>query len=212
MSVKLLVEEFPDDRARDVTCLEDHLCEWTNEFISKDYEELRDAIDGIIFTVDTTKISVLHINKLLPIYDRIRSSLPEGSFSVLATRGNGDHWEHYEDECLAYGLECVNMDDSGKISQYNEKQGVERVVEILQTHEWSHMDGGTVDGDDYLTHKEEKMGHMTAPLLGQFEKDKMPIDELHRRLEAERIKVRGMADHEREDYVKGIVDDLIDYI
>lgn len=207
MSLKLFIEEYPDHRQKEGD-LEEELAKWTAEFVSEECKELQDAIEGVIFTTDCRTTSIEQFTRYLSHFEKIKEVLGEEAFAVVAITPQDDFLA-YEDECIAHGMECVDITVSGKTGEFNEKQGVDRIREVLETQEWSQAE--PISSEEYIQHKEDKMDHMTERLLDEND-EKVSIDELQRKLEAERAKVSTMDPQLREAYAQSVVDEIIDYI
>ncbi|KAF3989760.1 hypothetical protein FT663_01908 [Candidozyma haemuli var. vulneris] len=211
--LNLLLEEFPEERPhKSEECLES-LTEWNEAFKSDEYQELREALDGIIFTIDPECVSTDEWAELLNIYSQVRDGLDTSCFAVVmaakAEKKDEVKLEQFEDECIQYGIEFVYEGESG-INEFKEKLGKDRVLEILETHEWSNISSS--EPEEYVKHKESKIDDMTRGLLESEGDESMPLDQLMDKLRLERSKVEGMAPEEKESYVKQVMEELIDYI
>lgn len=209
-NLNLLIEEFPEERPVEAEKSLDSLREWKGAFESEEYKELRDALDGIIFTINPDQTSKRDWKKIMHCYYEIKNSIDEGSFSfvIASTTQNTACLEELEDECIQYGIEFIYEGETGT-NEFKEKLGNERVREILESHEWSHISPS--QPQEYVKHKEEKIHSMTRGLL-EPESESVTLDQLVEKLRLERSKVTGMNPEEKENYVNLVIEELIDYI
>ncbi|PSK39711.1 hypothetical protein C7M61_001516 [Candidozyma pseudohaemuli] len=208
--LNLLIEEFPEERPVEAEKFLDSLREWKSAFESKEYEELRDALDGIIFTINPDQTSKRDWKEIMHCYYEIKNSIDEGSFStvIASTTQSTECLEELEDECIQYGIEFIYEGETGT-NEFKEKLGKERVQEILESHEWSHISPS--EPQEYFKHKEDKVDSMTRGLL-EPENESIALDQLVEKLRLERSKATDMKPEEKENYVKLVIEELIDYI
>lgn len=210
--VNLLIEEFPDSRpAKDEELLKS-LEEWTRSFATKEFEELREAIDGFVFTLNPSSMSSAELMNLIHAYSTIKDSVAEECFFAIFVAKSEDRddskLEVLEDECIQNGIEFVYEGDDG-INEFKEKQGKDRVLEIFENHEWSQISPS--EPEEFIKRKEEKMESLTQGLL-ENETNDMPLDKIVNRLRLEKSKVEGMPKEEKDAYVKLVVEDLMHYL
>lgn len=210
--VNLLIEEYPEERTKpseEGECLES-LQQWSKAFHSEEYEELRDAIDGVIFTIDPSQTSAKTWGKMMEVHSEIKQSLDEGCFfaAIAAKTDKAECLEEFEDECIQHGIEFVYEGETGT-NEFKEKLGKDRISEILETHEWSNVSSS--GPEEYVRHKEDKIDQMTKGLL-EDDDESIPLDQLVDKLRLERSKVSDMKPEDRETYVKLVIEELLDYI
>lgn len=244
IKLNLLVEEFPETRDRIETQTEDEryesLVAWFNEFKGEEFKELREALDGFIFTINIDQDSIEYLEKCCEIIHKIRNQLNEdvGQWDgLLIVAGvvesshnqNLEKAEQIEDLLITYGFEFVDLSKRG-YNEYKEKLGEDRLLEIFESHEWSNIDLNKDNG--YEQNKYNKLDEMTKGLLDVEEeeneeeeeemsnvieesksKDKiMDLDQLFARLLTAKENVSMLKDNEREDYVNKVIKDVINYI
>lgn len=164
---------------------------WMAEFALEAYSELREAIDGVIFTIPRND------EVYFEACDKIRDALGDNIFYLVVSPLLS---EEIEDLALSRGFECVDLSAQG-VNEYKEKQGIERVKEVLESHEWLHME----KADGYLDRKQEKMEEMKESLLANF-------DSLVSRIKQEKEVVNSLPEAEKAAHAKAVVEDLMNFI
>lgn len=134
--------------------------------------------------------------------------------------------EDVEDLVIPFGFEYVNLFEKGE-DEFRDKIGQDRLLEIIETHEWSQMDlKQGRDQDVYDETKRNKMSSMTEGLLdgqdeeeGQDEKDEtqsklIDLDDVLTKVQQAKQNVNNndMDDAQKEAYVNKVVKDIIDFI
>ncbi|SGZ47838.1 CIC11C00000002070 [Sungouiella intermedia] len=215
VNLNILIEEFPDDRSdveKDtVICLE----EWTSEFSSDEFVELREALDGLVYTFTMEELDMEKFEKQLEFIGKIKELIGEEAFFVVAGAAGGEVEslivEEIEDQVIANGFEFVNLQESG-MNEYREKVGKDRLMEIFETHDWSNMEK-TVQPEEYTSHKKEKMPEMAKGLLEVEDADDPDFDleRMLQKLRVDKEKVRALDDKEKKDYVDKLVEEYLEY-
>ncbi|KAG7192980.1 Increased recombination centers protein 6 [Scheffersomyces spartinae] len=230
-NINILVDEYPGARADDVgsdSAKAKALEEWAGEFMSDEMTELRDALDGLIFCLDSND-KLEHLERCLEILESIRNVLtPEDAYAwpgfiVVVVNGlpEEDSCLAIEDLALVRGLECVNLKQSG-YNEYNERLGLGRIKELFDSHEWSSTSNEVEEKPStsnlYEQRKTVQIQSMTEPILAAEEKETneeqpFELSEILQRLSLEKEKAAGMQNKEqKEAYVRKVIDEIIDYI
>lgn len=212
-SVNVLVDEYPEDGDVTVGAKVVGLQEWYAEFTSDELQELRDAIEGIILCFDDTPD---HIDQCLAHVSDLRQQI-DGF--IVVTGSHGDNRDEIEDAVISHGFEYVNLSESG-YNEYKEKTGKDRLVEILETHEWSEIESTTTKtNSNYEQNKLNKVDSMTTGLLEAEESDddghpppKMDLDQVFRKLQLAKDSVANLDANQKEKYVNGVIAEVLDYI
>lgn len=103
--------------------------------------------------------SLEFIEKALETVSEIRTSLGDeesqwdGFISIIGSTTQGelvddDTVEEIEDLVITHGFEFINLNTQG-INEFKEKQGKDRVVELIESHEWTNMELLKVNPDQY---------------------------------------------------------------
>lgn len=236
LKLNLLVDEYPQQRCNSGCGLEEEeekinaLKLWLNEFLSDDFQELREAIDGLIFCFRIDQDSLKYIEECLSVFSDLRDKLNEdrgdGSFSVVVGDSNERKInEHVEDLVIPFGFEYVNLFEKGE-DEFRDKIGQDRLLEIIETHEWSQMDLKKGSQGAYDEKKRNKMSDMTKGLLdgqdeqdGQYGKDEtqsklINLDDVLMKVQQAKQNVSNndMDDDQKEAYANKVIKDIIDFI
>lgn len=218
LDVNLLIEEYPDSRLSDDSYVA-LLRSFYAEFRQTEFLELRDALDGLIFTLDVT-ISARDITQTLDLYEKIKELLDCHDVFLVVV---GDALEvqklialRAEDEAISRGFEYVNLQEQGT-NEFNEKIGRDRIVEILETHEWPQSD--TVMSDDAFTKSQtSKLESMASKLIdgdhgepNEVNHIQVDLDFLLAKLKADKDRVQGMSEKEKKTFVDDLVDNYMEY-
>lgn len=203
LAVNLLVEEYPDSRISHEPTL-DLLLTFAEEFLSDEYSELREALDGIVLTIDPTA-SELDLEDMIPIYEKLRDLLAGAdAFCVVVTP-----WPDLvslefalavEDMMNCAGLEFLNFNDAGE-NEFKEKLGKDRLTELFHSHEWTSMD--PVRPNEAMNGGDSHHPKSTANLPD--------IGRLAQQLKREREVVSELDELERQSYVDDLVDEYMNY-
>lgn len=178
MDVKFFIDEYPDPRPPTTASVHDQveaLHQWYSEFSAPEYTELREALDGLLFCVDLSTLEGGALEESLDVVADFRDSYEEdeewpGFVAVVARHApSTEAAEAAEEECALRAVEFINFDELGE-NEYREKVGRDRVVELLETHQWTHTDGAEPTGDgeasyvNYELVRFNRAGEMTERL------------------------------------------------
>lgn len=223
LSLNLLIEEFPDQRS-DKIDISDALEKWFTEFSKPEFAELRDALDGVVYCL-SMDAATKSFDKQFEVLSQMKISLDEEAFFVVVgaspTEIDLSIAEGIEDAAIVNGFEFVDATQSGT-NGYNEKLGLARVKEILETHSWSDMEKSELSDETYQSHKRGKMGHMTQGLLeaeiekrdsSQSEDDvEFDLERLVQKLRIDKEKVATLDEKDKKDYVDKLVQAYLELI
>lgn len=116
--------------------------EWISQFCSKEAQEVRDVLGAVIFTLDSnSQIKKEDLDCLIQFIDKLDNELWDGSGLVVSRR---DISEELKDYLFDQGLEFIylgheeNDDDKNKKNEFGEKQGIERIREVLEMVPWDN--------------------------------------------------------------------------
>ncbi|KAK6885887.1 Increased recombination centers protein 6 [Candida tropicalis] len=193
---------------------------WFNEFKSEEFGELREVLDGLVFTVNMRADSLEFIEKALETVSEIRTSLGDeesqwdGFISIIGSTTQGesvddDTVEEIEDLVITHGFEFINLNTQG-INEFKEKQGKDRVVELIESHEWTNMELLKVNPDQYEKNKMNKVEQMKQNLLE--EKESMDLDVVFSKLSVAKERAEDMTQEQKEKYANEIIEEIIDFI
>lgn len=217
--VNILVDEYPAKRNEkmDNTTKLLGLKDWTKEFISEEYHELREVLDGIIFTIDLDNTDLDYLKKTFEYLSEIKESLDvndhqwEGFLVVAGITETDDEFDDIEDLVLDHGYEYLNMRKSGR-NEYMERIGKDRLEEILESHEWRNI--STEPNNRYEINKLNKANEMIQGLLPDKEADRKNTD-----LEDVLLKIQSMRNHaynlqgdKKEEFVNNAVNEILDFL
>lgn len=215
VNVNILIEEFPDDRNVLEKAVEICFSEWFDEFSAEEFVELREALDGFVYSVSMDKVDMIGFEKQLKIVAKIREILGEEVFFVVVGAADGKVGplvvEEIEDQVIVNGFEFVNLQQSG-INEYREKLGRDRLLEIFETHEWSNMEKVPLP-EEYAAHKKDKLPEMAKGLLEDPDEEAADFD-LERVLQKLRIdkeKFQSLDDKEKREYADNLVKEYLEY-
>ncbi|EGW35532.1 uncharacterized protein SPAPADRAFT_58759 [Spathaspora passalidarum NRRL Y-27907] len=195
------------------------LSKWYEDFQSDDCEELREVIDGFIFTVNMASDSVEYIEMAMDVLATIRQSLGghdwKGFICVVGSSPNDepideDLVELIEDAAITSGFEFINLQSEG-VNEYKEKQGKDRIKELIECHEWSNMDMLTDKPDRYEKSKLDKLESMTVGLLDEHKQD-MELEEIFNKLSVSKQVISNLPPDKRESYANKVLEEIIDFI
>lgn len=222
IKLNILIDEYPEERNKSVTDEEKllELEKWFNEFKSEEFSELREVLDGLVFTVNMKADSLEFIEKALEIVSEIRTSLGDeesqwdGFISIIGSTTQGelvddDTVEEIEDLVITHGFEFINLNTQG-INEFKEKQGKDRVVELIESHEWTNMELLKVNPDQYEKNKMNKVEQMKQNLLE--EKESMDLDVVFSKLSVAKERAEDMTQEQKEKYANEIIEEIIDFI
>lgn len=222
IKLNILIDEYPEERSKSFTDEEKllELEKWFNEFKSDEYGELREVLDGLVFTVNMKTDSLEFIENALETVSEIRTSLEDdgsewdGFISIIGSTTQGelvddDTVEEIEDLVITQGFEFINLNTQG-INEFKEKRGKDRVVELIQSHEWTNMELLKVNPDQYEKNKLHKVELMKQNLLE--DKESMDLDAVFSKLSVAKERAEGMTQEQKEKYANEIIEEIIDFI
>lgn len=236
-SLKLLIDEYPE--SRDKKSHQDSLgdfIQWKTEFLSKDTKELRDILEGFIFTINVDeKLDSDYVEGCLESLQSIRLVLDEelegtkdsgmwpGFFVVVGT-GKIKNFD-VEDIVISNGFEYVHLEEDGE-NEFKDKLGKSRIRELLETHEWTEMEKKEKSSVGYESRKMGNLGGMTKSLLGNEdggddddddddedeEESSLDLGAILLKLNIAKEEIKGMNDDEKENHAKKIIDEVMNYL
>lgn len=215
VDVNLLIEEFPESRKEPEEKWISSLQTWFGEFESDTMADLREVIEGVVFTVCVNEWDDNVIKQQLDILSNMKDLLKDNDpfFIVMGVSEHDieqDTMADLEDLVLLNGFEFVYFNDSG-MNEFRDKMGKDRLLEVLETHEWTQKHLTHVSNEDYMAYKKEKMTLMTQGLLQEDDCNIPTLDVLLQKLQIEKLKVEEMKENERKGYVDGLVDEFLEY-
>ncbi|RLV92242.1 Increased recombination centers protein 6 [Spathaspora sp. JA1] len=225
MKLTIMVDEFSDkSHDKDDSYKLSELTKWYEDFQSEEYEELREVIDGIIFTVNMVSDSVDYVNSAMDILSNIRQCLDEdddwnGFICVVGSVPgnepvNDDLVEQIEDGAIIAGFEFVNLQTDG-VNEYKEKQGRSRIKELIECHEWSNMAMLPEEADRYEKRKLNKLDSMTVGLLDEYEdenEDTPELAEIFNKLSLYKDIISNLPPEKRQAYADKALEEIIHLI
>lgn len=215
LKINLLIEEFPPDRKCLTVDSSLFLETWYQEFCSEDMTDLRDVIEGVVFTFSIDDLNPNEFDQQLHILGEMKEVLKKNdSFFVIMGISKGEIDElglaDIEDQVIMNGFEFINYNASGT-NEFKEKLGLDRLREVFETHEWSLLEESNITEEDYVKHKQEKMLLMTESLLPSEEKEGPLLEILMKKLQLEKTKVAEMDDKDKQTYVDSLVEEFLEY-
>lgn len=210
--VNILIEEYPDKRGEElhVNDILTHLKAFTEEFAKDEYAELRDELDGVIFTLNLSTLQGTDLVVALENFEKLRALFGEQELFYIVV-GDGKSLsttalEEVEDKVIQFGFELVDLNELGE-NDFREKLGGDRLIEIFESHEWEELDSAAAATLTNL--RPDDINQMTQNLLGD-----QPVDfeKLLQKIQFERERVRAMNPDEKEQVVKDIVNDIMKQI
>ncbi|KAM9939921.1 hypothetical protein OXX80_000621 [Metschnikowia pulcherrima] len=214
--VNLLVEEFPDSRnSPDSTVAS--LEAFCKEFGSSEFSELRDELDGLVFTLDVSKQS--EAMSLVDLYLKLKDMFEDdGVFMAVVAFGNASqqNLDDLEDKVAARGVEFINFIEQGT-NEYSEKVGRDRLMEIFEAHEWSHMEPRTKSNETVL-HGSQELVAAPEVVLSKNDIDdegertsRADLDTLFAKLKVDKLRAEGMSEKDKKTFVDELVEDYMEY-
>lgn len=213
IDLNVLVDEFPDTRAEKWS--EDTklaaLKKWYDEFLAEDCAELRQVLSGVFLCVNTSG-SLGYIEQCLEVLgdlrDHIGSEDGHGFIAIVGTNDDeADVDEAIEDLVLVHGFEYLNLADLG-YNEYKEQIGKDRLLEILDTHDWNNVDK---EDPKYEENKRTKVHEMTTGLLQEDDKD-VDLEDILLKLQIAKEEVHDLDPDQKEKYINKVISEVIDYI
>ncbi|RCK59605.1 Increased recombination centers protein 6 [Candida viswanathii] len=174
--LNILIDEYPEDRQKSATDEEklEELSKWLDEFRSEDFTELREVLDGLVFTInmrtDSIPLSKCFRN-CFTSEDSIIGSTPEEELV------DDDTVEEIEDLIITNGFEFINLNTE-------------------ESHDWTNMELLKLDPDQYEKNKLDKVEQMKQNLLE--EKEGMDLDVVFNKLSLAKDRAQGMTQGKRK--------------
>lgn len=223
VDLKIFVDEYPEERRGDISGdMKLQLLEsWYSEFCQDEMKELRDAFEGLIFTINvdsTTEEVEQSLEFLTKVTDVLKGTSDCWDGFILVVTAADDinvstnlKIEEIEDLSIAAGFEFINFSQSGR-NEYRETIGKDRLKEVLETHEWSNMD--FTDNIHYEKNKIQKLNNMTERLLQNdgVEPQMNDLSDILRKVHGAKEHAEKLNDSQKKDYATKIVDDIMNYI
>lgn len=215
--LNLLIDEFPSERSNmvnDDLAKFDELKLWYDEFRTPECKELREVLDGFIFTINLDSDSSAYISRCLSLISELKDFLSsEGDNDIFVVISAISEqivpFEEIEDVAISNGLEFLYFNESGT-NEFKEKIGKDRIIEILETHEWRNIEP---TNNDYEKHKMEKLSDMTTKLIEPENGSRMDFTTVLDKLQVAKGKADSISDvNEKKKYAQTIIDEIIDYI
>lgn len=215
LKINLLIEEFPHDRKDPSLDPYESLENWYQEFVSDDMTDLRDVIEGVVFTFSMEDYDETNLNQQLRILGELKELLKSNDaffvfMGISKSKLEDRTLEAIEDQVIMNGFEFVNYNESGT-NEYKEKMGKDRLLEVFETHEWSQRKDSNLSEEEYIKHKQDKMLLMTESLLPSGESAGPLLDVLLKKLQLEKSKVAGMDEKDKKSYVDTLVEEFLEY-
>lgn len=223
--LSIMVDEYPEKRTR--TPSWEHLNAWSDEFMSEDMEELRRALDGIVFCLNVGDKATMNdldptIEVLEKIYELLGGAEWAGFFAIVGVSSSEDTENHaiVEDAATIRGFEYINLEEDGQ-NEFRDKLGRDRLVELFDTHDWSDID--TSEDDGFAARKRKMAESMCQRLLDDDEKNMsvengvndVNVEEFENvieKLKQARIKAESMEGAERNEYAQQVMEDVLLYL
>ncbi|EDK46214.1 hypothetical protein LELG_04395 [Lodderomyces elongisporus NRRL YB-4239] len=134
---------------------------WSKLFGDDSMSELRTVLNGVIFTINATLDGLEYIEQALDILDILRAQLNDDSFCVVVAsvpcgaQPLNQKMEEIEDLVMSHAIEFINLQATGK-NEFGEKQGKERVREVMESHDWPNIDPASFPNVQDSKMKEER--------------------------------------------------------
>lgn len=210
--VKLLVDEYPESRTDSLNDFSKLLEHWHSEFSHDDMADLRNAIDGVIFTVNMKRAS--QILKELDLLLQVKNSLQDQEpFVVVLGSSDGaiDQAQvtDLEDGAIERGIEFINLEESGE-NEFGDKIGKDRLREVFEAHDWSNMEVSSSTKKKFETNQYEKLSGMGQGLLDETN-EPLDLQVLVGKLQAEKQKVTKLSDKEKREHIEALVDEYMTF-
>lgn len=217
--LSIMVDEYPEERTS--TPSWEHLNAWSDEFMSEDMEELRRALDGIVFCLNVGDKATMNdleptIGVLEKIYELLGGTEWAGFFAIVGVSSSEDTENHaiVEDAATIRGFEYINLEEEGQ-NEFRDKLGRDRLVELFDTHDWSDID--TSEDDGFAARKRKMAESMCQRLLDDDENgvNDVNVEEFENvieKLKQARIKAESMEGAERNEYAQQVMEDVLLYL
>lgn len=217
--LSIMVDEYPEERTRGPSW--EHLDAWSNDFMSEDMEELRMALDGIVFCLNVSdRASMDDLESTMAVLEKIYELLGgaewAGFFAIVAVSGSDDIENHAiaEDAATIRGFEYINMEEEGE-SEFRDKLGRDRLVELFDTHAWADID--TSEDDGFAARKRVMAESMCQRLLDEDTEtgNDVHVEEFEQvieKLKQARIQAESMEGAEKDAYAQQVMEDVLLYL
>ncbi|CAX42270.1 uncharacterized protein YFR043C homologue, putative [Candida dubliniensis CD36] len=222
LKLNILIDEYLESKETPDESKLSELHKWYQEFKSEEFGELREVLDGLMFTINMKTDSISFIGEALEIIEQIKLSLgDEESFhnwgGFIAVVGScpvnqvveDDVVLEIEDMVLSHGLEFINLSTEGE-NEYKEKQGKDRIVELVESHDWTNLEMVKVDSKQYEANKLAKIESMKHKLIN--EKEELDLDDIFKKLNLARDHASSLTQNEKDKYANKIIDEIIDFL
>lgn len=222
LKLNILIDEYLESKETPDESKLSELHKWYQEFKSEEFGELREVLDGLMFTINMKTDSISFIGEALEIIEQIKLSLgDEESFhdwgGFIAVVGScpenqvveDDVVLEIEDMVLSHGLEFINLSTEGE-NEYKEKQGKDRIVELVESHDWTNLEMVKVDSKQYEANKLAKIESMKHKLIN--EKEELDLDDIFKKLNLARDHALSLTQNEKDKYANKIIDEIIDFL
>lgn len=222
LKLNILIDEYLESKEAPDESKLSELHKWYQEFKSEEFGELREVLDGLMFTINMKTDSISFIGEALEIIEQIKLSLgDEESFhnwgGFIAVVGScpenqvveDDVVLEIEDMVLSHGLEFINLSTEGE-NEYKEKQGKDRIVELVESHDWTNLEMVKVDSKQYEANKLAKIESMKHKLIN--EKEELDLDDIFKKLNLARDHALSLTQNEKDKYANKIIDEIIDFL
>lgn len=221
--LSIMIDEFPSDRSSTTEQKKlDQLNVWCDEFKAEECKELRDVLDGFIFTINLEKDSLVCIERQVEMIYNLKETLVEMDetfsdifFIVVGVSEQKVDYLVFEDIVIQYGLEFVYFNESGT-NEYKEKMGKDRIIEVLESHEWKNTED--IPNTTYDSSKRNKInGDLTQSLLAdetpESLSDDVDLAHVMNKLRLAKDQIKDFETKEEKDkFAQTIIDDIINYI
>lgn len=222
LKLNILIDEYLESKETPDESKLSELHKWYQEFKSEEFGELREVLDGLMFTINMKTDSISFIGEALEIIEQIKLSLGDeesfhnwggfiavvGSCPVNQVVEDGVVLE-IEDMVLSHGLEFINLSTEGE-NEYKEKQGKDRIVELVESHDWTNLEMVKVDSKQYEANKLAKIESMKHKLIN--EKEELDLDDIFKKLNLARDHALSLTQNEKDKYANKIIDEIIDFL
>ncbi|KGU27854.1 increased recombination centers protein 6 [Candida albicans P75063] len=222
LKLNILIDEYSESKGVTDEKKLSELHKWYQEFKSEEFGELREVLDGLMFTINMKTDSISFIGDALEIIEQIKISLGDeenfhdwgGFIAVVGSCPENQIVEddlilEIEDMVLSHGLEFINLSTEGE-NEYKEKQGKDRIVELIESHDWTNLEMLKVDSKQYETNKLAKMESMKQKLIN--EKEELDLDDIFSKLNLARDHAQSLTQDERDKYANKVIEEIIDFL
>lgn len=206
-NINILVEEYPNSRKKTLAPGEilHYLQTFSTEFAKDEFKDLRDELDGIVFTIDLDQFKDMDLNLALQQFENVKNLFQDQDlfYAVVGNCPNhsSEALEEIEDEIIQFGFEFLDISKLG-INEFKERIGKDRLLELFESHDWAALD--VVPSVNLHA---DNVSEMTESLL---EREPIAFDKLLDKIKAERERAKNFNPEEKERLVKEFVRDIMD--